>query len=259
LRRRWIIPAAISLLLLPLLGVTGYWAWLGYFSSDPFVAVPATRAPIPARKGVVAVILSGDMGIRIGMGPKVAARLAQDGIPVVGVNSLTYFRQKRTPCEAAALIEEAMRRALAMAPGGPVRRVALIGQSFGADMVNVGSPKLAPEWRDRVLTTELVVPTNTINFRASPAELLNWTRPDASALPSGRALGWVPTVCIYGREEAESLCPHLHQAGVQVVALPGGHFLNKDVNAVHAALLKGIDEALSASHRTTTAHREIAR
>jgi hypothetical protein len=66
--RRWIIPAAIALLL-PLLGVTGYWAHLGYFSSDPFVTVPAVRAPIPARKGVVAVILSGDMGFRIGMGP----------------------------------------------------------------------------------------------------------------------------------------------------------------------------------------------
>lgn len=243
--RRWIILAALGLFV-PFAGVAGYWTYLGYFSTDPFVSVPATRKPGPSRKGVVAVILSGDMGFKIGMGPKVAARLAQDGIPVVGVNSLTYFRHKRTPDEAAALIEDAMARALAMEPDGAVRRVVVIGQSFGADMVNVGSPALTPEWRARVLTTELVVPTDTINFRASPAELLHWDAPDASAIPTGRALGWVPTVCIYGREETESLCPHLHQRDVTVVRLPGDHFLNKDVDAVHAALLAGIDRALAA-------------
>lgn len=244
--RRWLIASAF-VLLAPLAAVVGYWGHLGYFSTDPFVVVPASAPPASSRKGVVAVILSGDMGFKIGMGPKLAARLAQDGIPVIGVNSLTYFRQKRTAGEAAALIEKAMQMAMAMEPpAGNNRRVAVIGQSFGADMVNAGSQVLPAVWREKVLATELVVPTDTINFRASPAELLNWAAPDASALPSGHALGWVPTVCVYGREETESLCPHLvHQAGVRIVPLPGGHFLNKDVNAVHAAVLGGIDDALA--------------
>lgn len=255
--RRWILIAA-SVLLAPLAGVVGYWGHLGYFSADPFEVVAATSPPAASRKGVVAVILSGDMGFKIGMGPKLAARLADDGIPVVGVNSLTYFRRKRDADQAAVLIETAMRMAMSTEPAaGTDRRVVIIGQSFGADMVNAGSEALPPAWRKRVLATELVVPTDTINFRASPAELLNWEAPDASAVPSGHALGWVPTVCIYGREETESLCPHLvHQAGVQVEPLPGGHFLNKDVNAVHAAVLQGIDNALALQRQAPFPHKE---
>lgn len=255
-RARWRLALA-AVLLLPVLAFGGYWAYLGYFGGQVFVPVAAQGSPVPARRGVVAVLLSGDMGFNVGMGPRVAERLARDGIPVVGVNSLAYFRHKRTPAQAGALIEDAMARARAMAPAGEAeRRIVVIGQSFGADMVNVGSPTLAPQWRRRILATLLVVPTDTIDLQASPAEMMGWVRPDASAIPTARRLGWVPTWCIYGRKETESLCPHVvHQPGVRTVALPGGHTLDWDVDAVHAVVIGGIDAALAARDRAAQARK----
>jgi type IV secretory pathway VirJ component len=174
------------------------------------------------------------------MGPQIADRLAADGMPVVGVNSLTYFRPRRSRVEVTALIGTAIRRALAF---GRANRVALIGQSFGADMVHVGLTGLDPALRAKVAMVALVVPTDTVYFRASPSELFNLGQPDTTALPTARQLNWLPVTCIQGVEERDSLCPMLRQSNVHRVALPGGHPMHRDVDAVHAVLIRAIDAA----------------
>lgn len=229
---------ALGLLGLVAAALFGFAVHIGYFGGAVFTDVPATAPAAPGRGGVAAVILSGDMGFKVGMGPRIARRLAADGIPVVGVNSLTYFRHERTPDDVAALVAAAARRALAL---GHARRLVLIGQSFGADMLHVGLTRLPPDLRARVRLVALVVPTDTLIFRASPSELFNWAKPDALALPTAQALTWVPVVCIHGEEETESLCPLLSQPNVSSFALPGGHPLHGDVDAVHRVLAAMID------------------
>lgn len=229
--------AAVMVLLALGAAFLGY---IGYFGGPVFITVAAQRAPPPARSDLVAVLLSGDMGFRIGMGPKIADRLARDGMPVLGVSSLSYFRTRRTPAEAEALIAEAVKRALAM-PGA--RRVVLIGQSFGADMLQVGLPKLPQALRAKVPLVALVVPGDTISFRASPEELFNLEPADGPALPTARQLDWVPVVCVYGVEEVDSLCPLLHLPNVRSVPLPGGHPLRRDVDRLYAVLADAIGEA----------------
>jgi type IV secretory pathway VirJ component len=167
------------------------------------------------------------------MGPKIAARLTADGIPVLGVSSLVAFRRERSPAEVRAFIAEAARRGLAFAHAD---RVILIGQSFGADMLQAGAAGLPAGLRGKVQMVALVVPGDTLIFRASPAELFNWARPDAAALPTARTLTWAPVICVYGREERDSLCPRLGLANVQRVALPGGHPLHYDADALYAVL-----------------------
>jgi type IV secretory pathway VirJ component len=117
----------------------GLLAHLGYFGGDIFRLYPARGPSAAAERHVGVVFLSSDMGLNVGMGGQIADRIAADGLPVVGVNSLTYFRHQRTPGEATALIEDAMRRALAR-PG--VDSLVLIGQSFGADMLQASFPDL---------------------------------------------------------------------------------------------------------------------
>ncbi len=238
--RRW--GLTLGLLAAIMAAILGFAAHIGYFGGPVFTEVPATARPSAGRGDVAAVILSGDMGFRVGMGPRIARRLAADGIPVVGVNSLTFFRRQRTPDEVAVLVASAARRALAM---GHADRLILIGQSFGADMLHVGLTRLPPALRARVRLVALVVPTDTLFFRASPSELLNWARPDAPALPTARALTWVPVLCVHGVEEIESLCPLLSQPNVRSIALPGGHPLDGDVDALHRVLRVAIDRVLA--------------
>ena len=236
------IAVALALLVA---GLSGYWAYLGYFGGDIFVPVRAEAEPSPALAGTAVVLISGDMGFRTGMGPKIAERFAARGVPVLGVNSLAYFRERRSPAEIQALIADAVRRGIAF---GHARRIILIGQSFGADMVHVGLVGLPQPLRDRLAMVALVVPTDTVDYQASPLELLDMVKPDAAAIATGRQLTWVPTLCVQGREEDDSLCPMLTAPNVRTVALPGGHPLRRDADALFAQLYRAAGLRSTATH-----------
>ncbi|MGU3389885.1 AcvB/VirJ family lysyl-phosphatidylglycerol hydrolase [Sphingomonas sp. M1A8_2b] len=212
---------------------TGSMAWLGYFGGPVFTDVPAESAA--TRPRFAAVLLTGDLGYKVGMAPQIAARLAAHGVPVVAINTLTYLRKTRTPAEITTLIADAERRALRL---GHTDRVILIGQSFGADMLHVGLVGLPPQLRAKILKVALIVPEDNVQFRASPSEIFDFWTPTTDALPTARRLTWVPVLCVHGEEETGSLCPLLTHANVWRVALPGGHPLHRDTDALYDVLAR---------------------
>jgi type IV secretory pathway VirJ component len=224
-------------LLLALGIATAAYLHIGYYNGPLYRDLSAAH-PNPARPAIV--ILSGDMGNRVGMAPKVAARLNARGYAVVTVNSLTYFSPRRTPGEAAALIDDAMTRAMRL---GRTDRVVLIGQSFGADMLHAGLAELPTARRQPVKSVVLVVPGEDIIFRASPIELAGLEIPDQHALQTASRLTWVPVTCIRGADEDNSLCPELTMPNVWRIVLPGGHKLKSDDGALEAAILPAIERA----------------
>jgi type IV secretory pathway VirJ component len=213
------------------------YGYAGYYNGPLFHDMPAADAG-PARPAIV--ILSGDMGNRVGMTPKISARLHARGYAVVTVNSLTYFSPRRTPQQAAKLIETAMTRAMKL---GKTDHVVLIGQSFGADMLHAGLAQFSVAKRRPIRSVVLVVPGEDIIFRASPIELLGLETPDQRAYPTASRLRWVPVTCIYGAKEPDSLCPELQIPNVRRIALPGGHKLKSDDRALEAAILPAIRAA----------------
>jgi type IV secretory pathway VirJ component len=220
-----------------LAGFVGWLSHIGYFGGETFIEIPAAHRSSIGRPRTVAVLFSGDMGFRVGMGPKIAERLSADGVPVLGVSSLVEFRHEHSQAEVRAFIANSIRRGLAFAHAD---QVILIGQSFGADMLQVGAAELPGDLKAKVQMVALVVPGDTVIFRASPAELFNWAKPDAAALPTARRLTWAPSICIYGREEDDSLCPKLTLPNFERVALPGGHPLRYDADALYAVLRRKI-------------------
>ncbi len=190
--------------------------------------------PHPA---VVAVYLSGDMGLRFGMGAKVVPALAAHGIPVVGVSSPVNFGTYRTRAQADAIVANAIRTALARTGA---ERVVLMGQSFGADIVSAVAPDLPPDLRRRIAAINVVVPAQTVFFRSDPTGILYHGTPDARPAAALRRLDWAPVICIYGQEESESLCPVLAGTGARVIALPGGHFLRNDDTLLIATILRAL-------------------
>lgn len=228
--------AALSLLALVCVAIL-LLAHIGYFGGPIFYEIPAKAAPSIAPPRTVAVVLSGDMGFHVGMAPKIADRLAAHGVPVLGVSSLEFFRRRRTPEEIRAFIADAAHRALRFAHAD---NLILIGQSFGADMLQFGGGGLSVDVRDKVRLIALVVPGDTVTFRASPAELFDWATPDAPALPTTRLLDWAPGLCVHGVDEDNSLCPLLTQPNMRTVALPGGHLLDRDVDRLYATLATAI-------------------
>ena len=231
-----------TVLIAATLAVLLFFVGLGYFDRDPIFIVPPTARPAPSWRDVAAIILSGDMGSKIGMAPPLAKAISGRGIPVVMVDSLAYFRVRRTAAEAEALVHAALQRALSLPH---VERVVMIGQSYGADMLQVGLSRLPPKERSRILLAAIVVPGRTVEYRASPGEIFTFATAGEDALPTARRLRWLPLLCIYGKEESQSLCPLLHSPNVRSVALPGGHMLHHDSAAVLRELLPAMGRHIS--------------
>lgn len=225
--KRW-LAALVALLAAIAFGV--YWS-AGFLDRDPvhLYGMPERPGTIP----VAAVFLSGDMGIRYGMGSHVVEALAGAGVPVYAVASSTAFAHRQTHAEVQALLANAVREARRRS------KVVVIGQSFGADMARVGMASLPADLRSRVAALVLVVPGSTAYFRADPLGFAYIGAPDADAA-SAKKLDWLPVTCIRGAEETDSLCPSLLAPNVRRITLPGGHFLRMDhdllVRTVFAAL-----------------------
>lgn len=194
---------------------------------------PAMRSAAPLQGAVI--LLSGDGGAHTGMAPAVAANLRAQGVPVVLASTLAYFSHARSDGEIAGLLRQAM--ALAAKTYG-ARRFVMIGQSFGADVLPTGLARLPSAERAKVAGAILVVPSRTMERRATPFGLLNTAAPGIDSLPALNRLDWLPLACIHGAAERsdDSACPVVRLPGALVKTLPGGHYLRHDDVAVTAAL-----------------------
>lgn len=226
--RRWVTYAALMMVLLVV-------AWRQGFAAMPLF-VDYDGAPESGAK-VAAVLISGDMGLAVGMGHRIGERLEHAGIPTVGVNAPAYFMRQRDPDEVAGLVERAARRAVQAHPNA---RLLLIGQSFGADVLPTGVNRLPPDLKSRLSLVALIVPTRTLYYRISPAEYFELGKPDALAITEASMMRDVPVLCVRGAEERHSLCPELSGVNVTREVLPGGHAMRRDADTLFATLMKAI-------------------
>jgi type IV secretory pathway VirJ component len=213
---------------------------IGYFGGPTFFDIPARAAPSPQEADVAVIVFSGNMGFHIGQAAKVSNALAGRGIPVVGVNSLTYFRKPRSAAQATELVEAAIDRALRF---GHRSQVALVGISFGADILHVGLADLPAPYRAKVRNVVLVVPGAVVQLQASPLEIIPIRAPDMDGVVTARRLDWVPTTCIWGAEEKDSLCPRISLPNIRREPLAGGHMLDRNIALVTAKLVQALDDA----------------
>ncbi len=190
------------------------------------------------RKDASIVFVSGDAGLpRWSLGRQVAVQLAADHYAVTAVDSLSAFSERRSPEQAGAILASAMREAIRRNPDAPI---VLIGQSFGSDIIPIAVTHLPADLRSRIARIILTVPATQAYLQVSPAEMLGTAKPDLPLLPFVRQLPPVPLTCIYGIQEPESLCRAISGPNIRAVALPGGHGLHRDVDAVSAVVERAL-------------------
>ncbi|MBT2189140.1 AcvB/VirJ family lysyl-phosphatidylglycerol hydrolase [Sphingobium nicotianae] len=189
----------------------------------PITIVPATGRKAPG--DIMAVIYSGDGGW-VGIDRDIAAQLSARGIPVVGVDSLSYFWSARTPQGAA----QDLRRIIA-AYGTRWHRpkVMLIGYSFGADVLPAIVGSLDSASRARVDSLSLLGLGPSADFQFHLASWLN--------ISSARALPTIPAIlqlkgmdirCIRGALEAGSACGDIPTGIAKTTTVPGDHHFNRN-------------------------------
>lgn len=197
----------------------------------PVVEVPAQRPG-----DTLAIFVSGDGGWA-GLDKAVAAALAAQGVSVVGVDSLRYFWTARTPAGFAA---DLARIAEHYQRQWQRPRLLLIGFSQGADVLPASINELDPSLRAQIQRIVLMSVGRQAEFEFHVG---NWLGSSGEGLPIAPEVLRLPaskTLCIYGQDDADALCPDLPAgSGVQTLALPGDHHFDGD----HARLAREILKA----------------
>ena len=196
----------------------------------PIVEVPATHPG-----SLFAVLLSGDGGWA-GIDKSLGAALAARGVSVAGFDSLRYFWGARTPDELAADLDRVIRYYAAHWGRG---EVLLVGYSQGADVLPFALNRLPPATRASVRLTALLGPGQKASFEF---HLSNWIGPggDRPIAPEALKLAAADTLCIYGLDEKDSLCPELSPGHARAVPLKGGHHFGGDYDALAGLILEAL-------------------
>jgi type IV secretory pathway VirJ component len=197
----------------------------------PLVEVPSSGP----HKNTMAVLVSGDGGWSV-TDRGLSKTLAQDGIPVVGLNSLRYFWTRRTPEGAAKDLERILRYYLT---AWKKDEAILIGYSMGADVLPFMLNRLTEEALSKVQSVVLIGPGHNVDFQF---HFTNWLgKPSGkhalSVLPEVEKLKGKKILCFYGRDDSDAICNSLTPGLARVIPLEGGHRVGRNFEGIAEAIL----------------------
>ena len=195
--------------------------------------VVVTKAPSPT---AVTIFLSGDGGWA-GLDRRISDDLAARGVAVVGLDTRSYLMKARTPDEAAGDIARVMRHYTAQ---WAVQHVAVVGYSRGADLAPFVVNRLPSDLRAELALVALLGPAERAGFQFHWTDLLTDTsKPsDPPILPELERLRGTPVLCVYGKDEKESLCRLADTSAVRVDRRKGHHHFDGDYDAIAAEILR---------------------
>jgi type IV secretory pathway VirJ component len=202
--------------------------------------LPLAELPVAHPGKLIALELSGDGGWR-DLDKTIAEDLQRDGVPVVGLDSLRYFWSKKTPQQTANVVAALMETFMAKWHGD---NVALIGYSFGADVMPFVYNRLPENLRGQVTLIALLGFSKTADFEITVRGWLG-EPPGTDAIPTLPEADKIPPQlmqCFYGSEEGDSACPALKSRGVQTYQRKGGHHFDGNYGALEDLILKGFKQ-----------------
>ncbi|MGH7924220.1 MAG: virulence factor family protein [Candidatus Binatus sp.] len=213
--------------------------------------LPIAELPVAHPSKLMAVVLSGDGGWR-DLDKTIAEDLQRQGVPVVGLDSLRYFWSRKTPDQTASVVAALIRTFMAR---WRTDEVALIGYSFGADVMPFAYNRLPEDLRAHVALIALLALSRTADFQIT---IRGWLGeppgPDAIAvLPEADKIPPRLMQCFYGHDESDSACPALASRGVEAYGRSGGHHFDGDYGAIAKLILARFKDRteLSSSRRAS--------
>ena len=134
---------------------------------------------------------------------------------------MKYFWTNRTPEQTAKDLERIIRHYAAL---WQKEKVVLIGYSLGADIVPFAANRLNAESKSRMELIALLGPGRQVDFEFHLGYWLGSSSKTAlPAKPEVMQLVHTRLLCIYGKQETDSLCPDLQGNNFKNVALSGAH------------------------------------
>jgi hypothetical protein len=196
-------------------------------NSQSLPPMPVIEVPTGKHSDSVTLFYSGDGGWR-DLDKSLAGEMAALDYPIVGIDVLRYFWERKAPEQAAADLAATM--AFYRKNWG-VKTFILAGFSFGADILPVIYNRLPQQDRDNVALLVLLALENHVDFEV---HISGWLGQTSSEMPLAPELAKMPKhkiLCIYGKEEKERSgtgCTELLNSEAKILELPGGHHFDKN-------------------------------
>lgn len=181
----------------------------------PLVEVPATHGT----SDTMVVFVSGDGGWAK-IDKEISGVLAENGMPVVGLNALQYFWKKRTPDSASRDLQQIVETYL---PKWEKERVLFVGYSRGADVLPAMISRLPAAMQARTRMIALLGPSPKVDFEFHVADWMHSSSSGDPVKPEVDKLNAHRILCLWGEEDSDSLCQQLSGPRVTVVMLKGAH------------------------------------
>ncbi|MBN3787926.1 virulence factor family protein [Burkholderia sp. Ac-20353] len=208
-------------------------------SDLPLIELPAAKP-----SGLVAIVISGDGGWR-DLDKTIAEALARDGVSVVGIDSLRYFWSEKPPAQTSRDLARVMRTYMTR---WHATNVALVGYSFGADVMPFAYNRLPADLRDKVAVMSLLGFSPAADFQIRVTGWLGMPASD-KALKVAPEIAKVPpgiVQCFYGEAEKETMCPALASTGVELIKTQGEHHFGRDYIALEKRILAAFKKQVAA-------------
>lgn len=200
----------------------------------PLVEVPASG---PSQTDLLAVHLTGDGGWGV-TDRGLAAALASNGIPVVGLNSLNYFWKHRTPESASQDLDRILEHYLT---AWNKKRAIVIGYSFGADALPFLLTRLPQETLRKIGLVAFLGLGSQAEFEFHVANWVGLGRHSSVPVqPEVEKLQGEKMVCFYGLQDSDALCNHLPASLVRSFPLKTGHRIGTNFQPIAEEILRQV-------------------
>ena len=204
--------------------------------------LPINILPAKPALNTMAVIYSGDGGWR-DIDKQVGTALQEQGIPVVGVDSLRYFWSERQPAETAGDLTKIIEF---YRTEWNVEHVILIGYSFGADVLPATYNALNAADKALIPQMTLMALSHQVDYEVSVMGWLGASQSVGSGDPVNDLKSIDPKIvqCIYGTDDEEDACPVLKASGAEIIPIDGGHHFDGDYANLAGRIIDGLKRRL---------------
>lgn len=191
------------------------------------IPLVTTKSLLANSKVPLALIISGDGGW-YHFEQSIADRLAQKGIPTIGLDARKYFWSRKTPEETTADISKALNY---YSKEWGREKFLMIGYSLGAEIVPFIVNRLSDDLKTKVCSVVLLSPATTTDFEIHFTNMLGLGNKQNiyNTVDEITNLQSIPTLIIFGEGEKTRIPQLLSWTSIKVRKIPGDHHYKSDL------------------------------
>ncbi|MEI8027231.1 MAG: AcvB/VirJ family lysyl-phosphatidylglycerol hydrolase [Pseudomonadota bacterium] len=202
----------------------------------PLIEVPYTKGDGLLRP--FAFLVSGDGGWT-SMNQDLASALAENGVSVIGLDSLRYFWKARSPNEFSEDLAKILTYYQTL---WQREQFLLLGYSFGADVLPAAAARLPPALSRATRAISLISPSEFASFEIKALEwldlIVNRFHPVKNELVH---VDESKLVCFFGNKDLTALCPLLKQPA-RIIKFDEGHRMNDHAKDIAEIIIQQMYE-----------------